>query len=405
MNGAETRRAAPPRSGPAPTTPPNPPTVAPAMLFTAFEPSGDNHAAPIIRELLRQQPDLRIYAWGGPRMAEAGATVVEQTCDQAAMGLSAIGAAGRVRKHIAQIRRWSKQYKVLAHVPVDSPAANFPVCGFMKKTGARVIHLVAPQLWAWGSWRIGKLRRLTDAVLCILPFEEEWFTKRKVPAKFIGHPAINRPLDEASIRERASSLPAGSPRVAMFPGSRAHEVAGNIRLMMDTFVELQGRHQGMAGLIVAASQDLAKLVRRKIKVFPTGLHMTVGGVDAAVAWCDLALAVSGTITMDIALQRKPMVGMYKSDMISWLGAKLLIRTPFKLLPNIVAGREIVPEFVPHVGGSGPIIDAATTVLKDSKRAAMQAEELNRMVLRFRGHDSAREGAEAILKVMRTGVLA
>ncbi len=376
-----------------------------AALFTAFEPSGDSHAAPIIKALLERQPDMKIFAWGGPKMAEAGATVVEQTCDHAAMGISSLGAATRVRRHIGEIRRWSKQYKVLAHVAVDSPAANFPVCAFMKKTGARIIHLVAPQLWAWGSWRTGKLRKLTDAVLCILPFEQEWFSTRGIPAVFIGHPTINRPIDDAGIRERAGSLPSGSPRIAIFPGSRAQEVSANIRLLVSSFIELQGRHQGMSGLIVAASNDMAKLVRKRVSVFPTGLHMTVGGVDAAAAWCHLALAVSGTVTMDIALQRKPMIGIYKTDLISWLGAKIFVRTPFKLLPNIVAGREIVNEFVPYVGGTGPIVDAATKLLKDSKVAALQSEELARMVLRFRGHDPAAEGADAILKVMRTGALA
>lgn len=407
MKGAEVTPAA---SKPAPVSAasggssPRPLPPGAAVLFTAFEPSGDAHAAPIIRQLLAEVPDMKVFAWGGPRMKEAGATIVEATSDDGSMGVGALGAVSKVRGHIGQIKRWAKQYKVLAHIPVDSPAANFPVCAAMKKSGARIIHLVAPQVWAWGGWRIGKLRRLTDGILCLLPFEEEWFTSRDVPAKFIGHPAINREIDETEFRRRVASLPHGSPRIVILPGSRTQEVNANIRLLVSAFIELQSRHQGMSGLIVAASQEMAKLVRKRITVFPTGLHMTVGGVDSAAAWADLALAVSGTVTLDVARQQKPMIGVYKTDIFSWLASKVLIRAPFKLLPNIVAGREIVPEFVPHAGGPQPIIDAATAILKDSKKAATQREELVRVCLRFRGHDPAREGAAWILKILREGAM-
>jgi lipid-A-disaccharide synthase len=375
-----------------------------AILLTAFEPSGDAHAAPIIQELIRLEPGLKIYAWGGPKMKEAGAVIVEPTCDDGSMGLNAISAASRVSKQIGQIKRWAKQYKVLAHVAVDSPAANFPVCAAMKKTGARIIHLVAPQLWAWGGWRLGKLKKLSDGVLCLLPFEQEWFTSRGVPARFIGHPSINREIDEASFRQRINSLPQGSPRLVILPGSRTQEINANIRLMVNAFIELQGRHQGMSGLIVASTNDMAKLIRKRIPVFPTGLHITVGGVDAAAAWCDIALAVSGTVTLDVARQQKPMIGIYKTGILAWLGSKIFIRTPFKLLPNIIAGREIVPEFVPHAGGASAIIDSVTSILKDSKQSALTREELLRVCHRFRGHDPAKEGAGLILKIMREGAL-
>jgi len=148
-------------------------------------------------------------------------------------------------------------------------------------------------------------------------------------------------------------------------------------------------------------------VRKKIKVFPSGMHMTTaqasGGTDAAIAWCDLALAVSGTITLDIARQRKPMVGVYKSGLITWLGAKLLVRS-YVLLPNIIADREIVPEFAPHIGGAMPIVKAASRYILDSKNAANQAEELNRVCLRFANKKPAEEAARLIIKILKDGMV-
>jgi lipid-A-disaccharide synthase len=376
-----------------------------AIVFTAFEPSGDAHAAPVIRELLRRAPHMKIYAWGGPRMQEAGATIVELTCGDGTMGAAAAASPATIigfQRMIGRVKRWSRAYRVLLHVPVDSPAVNFPICKIMRKAGVRVVHLVAPQVWAWGRWRVPKLRRLTDLVLCLLPFEDEWFERRKIPAKFIGHPSINRQLDEAAISERVQGLPQGSPRIAMFPGSRSHEVRRNMRLMSRAFAELQDRHHGMVGLIVAANPERARQIRKLVNVFPTGLHMITGSVDAAIAWCDLALAVSGTISLDIARQRKPMVAVYKTGMVSWLGSKLLLRTPYCLLPNIVAGREIVPEFVPHAGGAMPIVNAATRILSDSKHAAVQSEELSRVCARFANHFPDREAAAHILEVLRSG---
>lgn len=373
-----------------------------SILFTAFEPSGDNLAGPVIAELKRRFPALAVYAWGGPKMEEAGATLLGRTADSPAMGLSALSKVGSVRKEIRRVKRWSREYRVLAHVAVDSPAANFPICRVMKKRGARIAHLAAPQLWAWGGWRIGKLRRLTDVVLCLLPFEEQWFKDRGVPAKFIGHPRVNNALDAAAVAQDVGGLPAGSPRIAMFPGSRPHEVAANVRLLAATFTELKDRHQGMNGVIFAANPDLAAIVRKKIKVFPTGLHLTVGKAEAGASWCDMALAVSGTVTLDLAARRKPMIGVYKVGLLSWLMSKLLLRTHYRLLPNIVAGREIVPEFVPHVGGAMPIVKAATHLLHDSKNLATQSEELNRICLRFANKRPAEEAAGLLIKLLKEG---
>lgn len=384
-------------------------SAAAAILFTAFEPSGDALAAPVIAALLERRPELRIYAVGGPKMEAAGAAMVERSDGGAAMGLNALSRVYSVRATVGRIRRWSKQYRVLCHVAVDSPAANFPIAKIMHRSGSRVVHLAAPQLWAWGGWRIGKLRRLTSLVLCLLPFERRWFAERKVPARFIGHPVMNRQLDDAAVARRAASLPSGAPRVALLPGSRPSEVRANIGLLGRAYIELQGRHNGMAGVIVAASPAMAEIIRRKLPVFPTGLHMLLGsdvvdgvsGLDAAIRWSDLALAVSGTVTLDVARQRTPMIGVYRTGVISWIGAKLLLRTPLRLLPNLIAGREIVPEFVPHVGGAGPVIHAAGELLRDSRRLAHQSEELARIAQAYQGRDPGAEAADAILEVMGT----
>lgn len=375
------------------------------VLFTAFEPSGDAHAAPVIAALKRRRPDLAICAWGGPKMADAGAQVVATTADDGAMGLVGLSKILAVRRHIREIGRWAGGQRVMVHVPVDSPAANFPVAALLKPKGVRVAHLVAPQMWAWGSWRVGKLRRLTDVVLCLLPFEEEWFRKRQVPARFIGHPVINREFDTTRIAARQRSLPTGAPRILILPGSRSGEVRKNLRLLVNAYLELADRNRGAAGLVIAANPALAKLCRSVVADWPVGLHLAVNDgeatLDAAIHWCDLALNVSGTVSLDLTRHQRPMIGLWRGGLLSWLGSKVVLRTPNRLLPNIIAGRRIVPEFVPAPPwmGPGPIVEAASDLLKDSKRLAIASEELRRVQLRFRGHEPDEEAAEVILRLI------
>ena len=371
-----------------------------SVLITAFEPSGDAHAAPVVAALRRLAPDVSVIAWGGPKLAAAGATVIERSADDGAMGLSAVSRIGAVRRHAAAIDRWCSQHRVAVHVPVDSPAANFPVAKRMKRRGARVCHLVAPQLWAWGPWRLNKLRRCTDCVLCLLPFEEKWFRDRQVPARFIGHPVINRPL-AADASARAAEYPAGSPKVLLLPGSRSSEVRRNLPLLLRALAEMQSRHRRLNALLVAANAELLQLVRERVgDTVPSGLHLVTGDLDAAIAWCDLALCVSGTVSLDVTRQAKPMVGVYKVSPLSYFGSRLLLTTPNRLLPNILAGRRIVPEFVPHMGGAEPVWQAAETLLADQARMRAATDALRAVLEPYRGHDPAEEAAQAILRLAR-----
>jgi lipid-A-disaccharide synthase len=370
------------------------------VLFTAFEPSGDAHAAPVVEAIRRMAPEVAVVAWGGPRLQAAGARVIERSADDGAMGLSAISRIGAVRRHAAAIERWSRSHKVHVHVPVDSPAANFPVARRLRRRGVRTCHLVAPQLWAWGPWRLGKLRRSTDGVLCLLPFEEPWFRSRGVPARFIGHPVINRPIDSGAVQAKAATLPPGSPRVLLLPGSRSSEVRRNLPLLLRALAELQSRRRGLLALMVAANEELLQMIRGMLGgSLPSGLHLVSGDLDAAIAWSDLALCVSGTVSLDLTRHAKPMVGVYKVSLLSWLGSKALLTTPHRLLPNILAGARIVPEFVPHAGGAEPVFKAADELLSDQARMKATQAALKRVLQPYQGHRPDEEAATAILRLL------
>lgn len=377
-------------------------TRLPAILFTAFEPSGDDHAAAVVEELRRRHPALPIHAWGGPRMERAGATLVERTGDDAVMGLPGYQ---KIREHTRineRIARWLDANPVAVHVPVDSPAANFPICAIAKARGAKVVHLVAPQIWAWGRWRIHKLRRRTDLVLCLLPFEEGFFHKRGVRARFIGHPLFDAPVDAAGVQRRGAGFGAGSPRVALMPGSRPGEIEKNTPLLLECFAGLRAAYPNLAGIVAATKPPVADRIRQiaaEHAGWPPGLDVVCGDTDAVIRWCDLALVASGTVTLQIARQLKPMVVFYKSSpLFYYLLARWLVSTKYFALPNVLAHREVVPEFIPHFGGPERIVHAARGLIESPELAERQREEFRRLAAMFQGRHAAAAAADAIEEV-------
>ncbi|MCA9298526.1 MAG: hypothetical protein KDA28_05640, partial [Phycisphaerales bacterium] len=308
----------------------------------------------------------------------------------------------KIREHKAINRRidaWMAEHPVAVHVPVDSPAANFPICAMARRRGVRIVHLVAPQIWAWGTWRIRKLRRLTDLVLCILPFEEGWFNTHGVPARFIGHPLFDETPRPADLLAHGAGLPDGTPRIALLPGSRPGELARNFPLLLRSFRALKAARPGLSGVVAATTPAVEQRLRAMAEEhggWPDGLEMASGATDAIIHWCDLAIVVSGTVTLQIARQRRPMVIVYTSNRIGYhLLARWLLTTKFFALPNLIAGREIVPEFIPHFGGHEAIVERVASILDDERAIEDQRAALDRVVEKFQGFNAARAAADAI----------
>lgn len=371
-----------------------------AILFTAFEPSGDDHASAVVTKLRARRPELKIYAWGGPKMRRAGAEVIEMTGDDAVVG---VPGWEKIRQHLElnkRIGRWLADHpEVTLHVPVDSPAANFPICKIAQRLDRTVVHLVAPQLWAWGPWRIRKLRRCTDLVLCLLPFEETFFEKRDVPARFVGHPLFDETLDPHAMDDAAAQFPRGRHKLAILPGSRPAELRRNFPVMLAAFRALKKELPGLAGVVGATTETVREQLYETAKMlggWPAGLDIEVAKTDAIVRWCDTAMVVSGTVTLQITKQRKPMVIMYKTNKLMYnLIGRWLITTPFFGLPNLIAGREIVPELIPYFKGHQRLVDAMRPVMTDESVRAQQEKDLDEVAGKFDGLRASTEAADAI----------
>ncbi|MFG0299895.1 MAG: lipid-A-disaccharide synthase [Phycisphaerales bacterium JB047] len=376
--------------------------VKPTVLFTAFEPSGDDHAAAVIARLRELYPKLRICAWGGRKMKAAGAEIIEFTGDDAVMGMPGLAKIREHQRINGEIEAWLKSNPVSVHVPVDSPAANFPVCKLTKAAGARVVHLVAPQLWAWAPWRIRKLRRLTDHVMCVLPFEQDWFRARGVEATFVGHPLFDKSLDTDALDEQIQDWPKGQQNIALMPGSRPSEMKKNFPLLLAAYIKLNKEHKDMRGIVAATREAIEPELRQIAKdaglTWPESLLLKHSSTDAVVRWCDMAIVVSGTVTLQIAKQHRPMVIVYKLGRVLWtLLGRWLIQTKFITLPNLIAGREVCPELVPHFGGSEPIADRVVELLEDPEAFSTQVRELEAIGKVYDEQNAAENAARIVAR--------
>lgn len=380
------------------------------ILFTAFEPSGDAHAAPVIRELRRRRPEVEVFAWGGPKMRSAGATIVEETGTDAVMGAGSLGKVAEHWKLNRRLKRWLATHPVCLHVPVDSPAANFPICKLTRRAGCRIVHLVAPQIWAWGPWRIRKLARLTDHVLCLLPFEQGFFSSRGVRATFIGHPVMNEPLPapveppENEPAELVAEAERGLPRIVLLPGSRASEIQRNLPSMVNVVDGIRrSTYPDLVVRILSADEVAAKRARAALHALPGFMTIEIDRLHESLEWADAALVCSGTATLNVVRHRVPLVAMFRMSRLPWLLiGRWLIRSPHRALPNIVAGRAVVPEFIPHFGDDEPIAEALRMVLVDRGMQERQQSAFDELQALFAGHEPDREAVDLIESILDSG---
>ncbi len=372
------------------------------ILLSAFEPSGDELASALIRELRFRLPDRPIYALGGPRMRQAGAELIECTTDNAVMGLDILGRVAWHRRIMGRLGSWMRSERLSAVIPTDSPAANWSVCELARRyqTESRIYHLAAPQLWAWGQWRIGKLRRLTDHVLCLLPFEPEWFRRRGVLASFVGHPLLDHRTEKGV---DSVMLPAAEGiRLALLPGSRDREVNSNWPTILEAYEELRSRHHDLQAVAAASDARRGELMLSHCKGgrLPEGITLQVHQADATLSWADIAVIVSGTATLQSTVIGTPMVVMYNVKRLQWnLLGRWLIRTRTFALPNLIARYcgmgEVVPELVPNLSGAGPLIAALEPLIEEPSKRQRQREQLNRICERFRDVQFTRAACDII----------
>ena len=355
------------------------------ILLTAFEPSGDALGAMAAAGLKEIDPNIRVVGLGGSLMKSAGVELLEHTTKEAAMGVGAISEIKRIKRLVDFIGSWIKENKPDVVVAVDSPAANWPVCKVARKHGCNVVHLAAPQLWAWAPWRIKKMKRLSDHVMCLLPFEPEWFESRGMPATFIGHPAMKKnKIEEVQ-------LPTGKPNIILLPGSRKSEIQKNLPMQQEILRRIKMEFPKTTAVIACRGEDV-----ERVQAYSNDVQIISDALPAVLEWGDLALCVSGTVSLHVMNHETPMIGMYKVNALSMFCSKIVLNTPHRLLPNLIVGKRIVPEFIPCKYTPRAIADVAIELLADEEAMQAMQNRLKQEASVYSQHNPSKEAAEIIL---------
>jgi lipid-A-disaccharide synthase len=311
-------------------------------LVVAGEASGDLHAANLVAEL-RRQAELEVFGVGGERLRAEGLDVIARSEELSVMGLAeVVRELPRLLGLSRRVRREAVARRPDVAVLVDSPDFNLPLARHLRAAGIPVVIYISPQLWAWRSGRVRRIRRDVRKVLCILPFETEFYGRHAVDAEYVGHPLVdelapvmrNRPVRDRSV-------------LALLPGSRWHEVDTLLPGMLEAVDRLRRDQPNLrVRLIVAPGLD-AGAVRSRLGGRGDAIELIEQDRHRRLAESGAALVASGTATLECALLDVPMVVGYRLHALSYLLASWLVEVPHVALVNLVAGRRVAPELVQH----------------------------------------------------------
>jgi lipid-A-disaccharide synthase len=372
------------------------------VLITGCEASADMHAASLIRAVNKLEPGIRFVGLAGPLMRQAGCDAVDDLTTRSAMLLGAVGSAGYAARALWRVGRLLRTGTVDAAVLIDSPTLNLPLARRCKGRSLPVMYYVAPQVWAWGNFRLGKIRRRVDRLACILPFEEPFFQGHGIDAVYVGHPLFDRLLGETlDVRVTDRLREGGKPVVALLPGSRRHVVSEILPGQLEVAAAIAREFPPAKFLVSAANDQVAPLIDEAIS--HTSLPVRVCKDERAemIAAADLALVASGTTTLEVAYHGTPMIVMYNASRWGYqLIGRWLIRTRYLSLVNVLAGRELVPEFMPYYRSTEPIAQAAIEMLLHPHRLERTATELKELIEPLAKPGASAAAAEVLLEILR-----
>jgi lipid-A-disaccharide synthase len=401
----------------------------------AGEASGDLHGASLLAEWRRKDPSLQVRGWGGDLMQAQGMDLVKHYRETAFMGFAEVARNLRTILGLLDLARKDLQaYAPDVLLLIDYPGFNLRMARYAHALGIRVVYYISPQVWAWKEGRVRQIRQSVDLMLCILPFEKDWYAQRGMQVHYVGHPLADqcRPLESEQVvaTRQALGIPSG-PCVALLPGSRLQEIRKHGSLMLRSLARLSGGGGVSGGGFVSGGEAVSRdgLVSR---VFPISAVLAMApGVDRSVylpleeeartlglklhclerktrellGCADAALVASGTATLEAALMGCPMVAVYRVHPLSYFIGKALVKVRYVSLVNLILDREAVPERL-QSRAIPTVLEAELRSLLAPSSAAAAAQkqafgELRGLLARVNGDDrgatAAARAADCIVR--------
>lgn len=321
------------------------------VFVSCGEPSGDIHAANLVMALRRRLPDAEFVGFGGPRLAETGTRLLYPLVELSVMWfLRVILNIHVFLRLLREAEDHFREHRPDVVVLIDYPGFHWLLAKRAKRQGIPVVYYVPPQIWAWAGWRVKKMRKYVDMVLCSLPFEPDWYRARAVPrAEFVGHPYFDDLADRVLDADfLTAQTEIEGPVVAILPGSRTQEITRNLPVMLRA-ADLVARERPDARFAVACLHerhaDLAReVLAREGLVIPT-LEVFAGKTPEVLRLAECCWSVSGSVGLELMAESLPSVVLYKVNRFDLWIARPFIKARYISLVNLLADKELFPEYL------------------------------------------------------------
>lgn len=349
------------------------------ILFSAGEDSGDQHAANVFLALKKQNLNICAMGMGGTKMRQAGIHIHYDCANMSVIGVV------EVVKHYTKIRRVLKKMQQLISkqrpdllICVDYKEFNLKLARFAKQQGIKVLFYVSPQVWAWRSKRVITYGQAIDMMAVIFPFEVVYYEAENIPVRYVGHPSVDKvkPLRCKADAIKLFQLNPQAPIIGLLPGSRVNEIKRMLPVMLEAANKIQIENPEAQFLLPQANSISDELLTHYLQ--NTQVQVIKNQPYDVIQCCDAIITSSGTVTLEIALLTIPMVIIYKLSMLTYLLGRLLITIDKIGLPNIIAGKKIVPELIQHQASGEKIAAEIIPILKNNASAQTMRAELNQV---------------------------
>jgi len=376
--------------------------MAKCIAIVAGEASGDILGAGLIKSLKRLYPDAEFIGIGGPQMIAQGFTSLYPMERLSVMGL--VEVLGRLRE-LLKIRKdlgsTLIEKKPDVFIGIDAPDFNLGLETRLKEAGIKTVHYVSPSVWAWREKRVFKIKKAVDLVLCLFPFEVAFYEQHQVPAVCVGHTLadmIDMETDTTAAREQLG-LSLQNPVVAILPGSRQGEVARLGELFLHTAQQIKHSIPSVQFVIPAANDDRKQQLEVLLQSVPElSVKLISGQSRTVMASADVVLLASGTAALEGMLLKKPMVVSYRLARLTYFIMSRMVKQKYVSLPNLLAGKELIPELLQHDATPENLTAAVLKLLADDQTAAKLKSEFTQLhtMLRKNADDAAAQAVANLI---------
>ena len=373
------------------------------FAMVAGEASGDILGAGLIKALKQQYPDARFVGIGGPKMIAEGFETLYPMERLSVMGLfEVLGRLGELLKIRKQLFNTLLELKPDVFIGIDAPDFNLKLEQKLKEKSIKTVHYVSPSVWAWREKRVFKIKKSVDLVLCLFPFEVDFYKKHEVPAVCVGHTladAIALETDTQGARQQLE-LVDDLPVVALMPGSRGGEVSRLGELFLQAAELIKQQVPTVQFVLPAANQDrFTQLTHMLADHERLSVKLLNGQSREAMASSDVVLMASGTAALEGMLFKKPLVVSYKLSALTAYIVRKMLKQPFVSLPNLLAGKELVPEILQEAAKPENLANAVLNFLQNKNASAHLKEEFTQLH-NWLKRDADVAAAKAIIELVK-----